>query len=112
MVATQLNGKSLPPVEARFPVDGGGPGGRAKVGLRLHSSMVEPVLFLCRALKPSSDAKVLSIVPGLDENVDMLIDLRTTARVASFLTLLGKAVDDLSRQLAPIAGCGPEANVS
>ncbi len=82
-----INGKGHLTVDAyERPRDG-------RLTLQFHPGMTQAAAFLFRALRASSQLRVISMLPTRGDNVEAVLDLNTPDRAVSFLIQLGLVFD-------------------
>ena len=75
-------------IPSRSGVEAEGPTADGRLTLRVHTSMTTSILFLFRALKASRHLSVLSVTPGRQDRVEMLLTLDTKDLALEFIRQL------------------------
>ena len=92
-----IDGKGHLTVDAdESPEDG-------RMTLRVHPDTIYAVAFLFRALRASSDLRVISMLPIRGDNVEVVLDLNTPDRAVSFLIQLSLVFATAEERMA-VAG--------
>ncbi len=71
-----------------------------RLTLRFHPDTARAVAFLFRALRASSELRVISMLPIRGDNVEAVLDLNTPDRAVSFLIQLRLVFDSAEERQA------------
>ena len=71
-----------------------------RLTLRLHPDTTDAVAFLFRALRGSSELRVISMLPICGGNVEVVLDLNAPDQALNFLTQLRLVFDSAKERLA------------